>query len=860
WKDFYSYILGSVNNEEAGASIFLTKDGSRVAIGADGGSSPSTSGRVRVYDLCPSSTILYVNQSASGSNNGSTWANAFTDLQDALRVAENCSIIQEVWVAEGTYHPHTSDRNISFEIPNDMKILGGFPNTGTPTMADRDWDNNLTILSGDIGVNSDNTDNSFRVVYNNGSTANTRLDGFFIEDGSDHLSSNPIGTGMLIEDTNGIGAQMKVQNCTFRYNRTSEGILTMRSSSGTTVNAQVIDCAFLNNFASNRSAGILVYAYNSISQPEFHNNYFEQNVCSAIGGVFSIISENNGTINPKITNSIFYNNTATSRGGVFELDARTGGAISLDIDHCTFNQNVSDAAAVIWNMSDGASTSEAYFDNCIIWNNDGKGSGDFVNSSGTGADTYLRYSIIDEIDCSAIQSNVNLSSTITCLGVKYNEDPRFEDESAADFRLKFCSPAIDAADPVNFSTDDFDYLTRPVGVVADMGAYEFNANSTIPIFQAATPGLGISTIQADWEFTDNTGWTHYCNCANEELLLSLKENGNNVGTIGVDLTVEVSLDEDYGQGNGLDLTSATYNSYPMWLTMNRYWNVFPANQPTTPVGVRFYFDTSDESDVQTMVNSYGGTFSDYKDFVFYKVDYNAYPHDPSIPLADFHEYTYTSGTPAANEWTDGLMGVDLYAEFQVNSFSGGSAAGNGSSSLPLELLSFTGKMKEKHVTLDWTTAFEINVDGFQIERSTDAVNFRQIGWLSAKNDDSGNISSYDWKDHEVENGNVYYYRLKQLDLDGTYEYSKIVAVKVNGKKQTIEIFPKLVSSHLYVQFENDEKDYLIIINNLQGQKVKEVLTTGNTQLDIMDVPNGSYFISIYNYNRLIHSDKIQKMN
>ena len=89
--------------------------------------------------ICPGS-ILYVNDDAGGNDNGTSWANAFNDLQEALSLAASCPDVTEIWVAEGTYKPTSgTDRNISFSMQNGVAIYGGFPNTGNPTFADRDW-------------------------------------------------------------------------------------------------------------------------------------------------------------------------------------------------------------------------------------------------------------------------------------------------------------------------------------------------------------------------------------------------------------------------------------------------------------------------------------------------------------------------------------------------------------------------------------------------------------------------------------------------------------------------------------------------------------------------------------------------
>ncbi len=104
--------------------------------------------------------VIYVNAAASGSNNGSSWTNAYTSLQTALGAA-NAS--DELWVAAGTYKPHASDRTVSFAMKNGVGIYGGFLGTETQR-SQRDPEAHVTTLSGDIGTPSVSNDNSHHVV------------------------------------------------------------------------------------------------------------------------------------------------------------------------------------------------------------------------------------------------------------------------------------------------------------------------------------------------------------------------------------------------------------------------------------------------------------------------------------------------------------------------------------------------------------------------------------------------------------------------------------------------------------------------------------------------------------------------
>ena len=107
-------------------------------------------------------TRYYVDWQASGLNNGQNWSDAYRNLHDALSVSDSGD---EIWVARGTYFPaEDGDRSARFQLPSGVRLYGGF--SGNEFFAEeRDPQANPTILSGDIGVPGDSTDNSNNLLY-----------------------------------------------------------------------------------------------------------------------------------------------------------------------------------------------------------------------------------------------------------------------------------------------------------------------------------------------------------------------------------------------------------------------------------------------------------------------------------------------------------------------------------------------------------------------------------------------------------------------------------------------------------------------------------------------------------------------
>lgn len=120
--------------------------------------------------------IIYVN---AGTGNSSSWPAAYTYFQDALK---NAAGGDEIWVARGTYKPSRGiDRNLYFKLKSGIAIYGGFVGIET-ARSQRNFRENASILSGDIGEPDDVFDNSYSVIKAI-DIKNTRIDGFIIANG-----------------------------------------------------------------------------------------------------------------------------------------------------------------------------------------------------------------------------------------------------------------------------------------------------------------------------------------------------------------------------------------------------------------------------------------------------------------------------------------------------------------------------------------------------------------------------------------------------------------------------------------------------------------------------------------------------
>ncbi len=192
---------------------------------------------------CPfPSPQVYVDKDAVGLNNGTSWANAFNDLQDALTAVDYYNNIREVWIAEGDYYPSaTVDRNASYHLRDSVTIYGGFLGVETER-SERVLDPSLVRLSGDLGVPNDSTDNAYHVITVDSLCGDCVLDGLTVSfgDANGVPLDATIGAGLLVKGkillnnlvierntttmdgaaiyNSGLNAILTIKDCLFRLN------------------------------------------------------------------------------------------------------------------------------------------------------------------------------------------------------------------------------------------------------------------------------------------------------------------------------------------------------------------------------------------------------------------------------------------------------------------------------------------------------------------------------------------------------------------------------------------------------------------------------------------------------------------
>ena len=388
----------------------------------------------------PEGAVIRVDGEAAGLNNGTTWADAFSDLQAALAVAQPGD---EIWVAEGTYKPTSgSDRTVAFGLKSEVRLFGGFAGFETARVQ-RDWSVHLTTLSGDIGIPGDDSDNSHNVLRGSG-VADVLVDGFTVTGGNGHSGGGmyvyasravTVANVTFAENSAAWGGGMcagwgtsRLINVTFRENLGGWGGGLAIQGDATTLTK----VSFLQNSASSNGGGLVVmggsatlthatFVQNSARNGGGLANYspaltltdatFVQNTAGQGGGMYTQLSS------PTLTNVTFSQNSADWGGALNTWDGTPA------LTNVTLAQNsASIKGGGIWNGSQGPVLA-----NCILWGNTA-GWGDAAIGDSGGSRTTVSYSIVQ----GGWPGLNNLSV-----------DPLFVDVAAGDLRLQPGSPAID---------------------------------------------------------------------------------------------------------------------------------------------------------------------------------------------------------------------------------------------------------------------------------------------------------------------------------------------------------------------------------------------------------------------------------
>jgi Ig-like domain CHU_C associated len=409
-------------------------------------------GTLNPQNVTTTSAVKYVTPTGAGTGDGSSWANALSATNFPTSLAAAVSGDQ-FWVSAGTYNPTTgTDRSKTFTLPSGVQLYGGF--TGTETQLNqRNFKLNNTILSGDIGTQGLNTDNSYIIVTITNASNTTRLDGFTI---TGAYNTNSIyGGGILNTITASNSSSPTITNCVITQNSNTHS-------------------------PTSFGGGIANYIASGTSNPVVTNCFFSQNSTGYWGGA---VDEEGA--NSTYYNCVFVNNFAVDYGGAF----RVGVGSTTTMANCSFYNNyITSSSGDGGGLRVAIGTPNLNAVNLLFANNsfnttNNTAAGCDISNESTGT-VSITYSLTQNYAGSTniVNSNPNFVNTSNLIGAD-----NIWGTADDGLQLQSSSAAKDAGTATGAPATDITGTARPQGSGYDIGAYEL-----ISIASNALDKLGLS--------------------------------------------------------------------------------------------------------------------------------------------------------------------------------------------------------------------------------------------------------------------------------------------------------------------------------------------------------------------------------
>ena len=275
-------------------------------------------------------------------------------------------------------------------------------------------------------------------------------------------------------------------------------------------------------------------------------------------------------------------------------------------------------------------------------------------------------------------------------------------------------------------------------------------------------------------------------------------NDENPGNIGVSITSSANL------GSTTIYRGHVVQDVNGENSIERYYDIVPNNNTGLDATLQFYYLDHELNGIPE---------NDLSPFEHDGVEWTEHAINNSNQTSNFVE---VAGIDEFNFWTLAEMVAPL----------------------PIELLYFRGKLQENNeVFLDWATTTEIDNKGFEVQKMIFNSNWESIGWIKG----FGNTTEekrYDFVDKNPNEG-LNYYRLKQIDFDGTFNYSDVVAIDVEPSIKKLKIFPNPTAGILNFNLLINGK---LTIRNTLGQVVYQSQAEAIQFLDLSFLPAGTFIL------------------
>ena len=211
-----------------------------------------------------------------------------------------------------------------------------------------------------------------------------------------------------------------------------------------------------------------------------------------------------------------------------------------------------------------------------------------------------------------------------------------------------------------------------------------------------------------------------------------------------------------------------------------------------------------------------------------------------------------------NEGTDGQAGNSAnWVDGTAAAATPGALNGGNNNALPVELTSFSAILKKNQVHLNWMTATEVNNYGFDIERKKENEDWKMLGFVEGHGN-SNSPKEYSFLNNDIVAAGIYYYRLKQIDNDGSYEFSQIIEVDFNSPVsfELKQNYPNPFNPSTTITFTLPVNGNVSLsVYNMLGEEI-QILQNGFLQAGIYsynfnaeELPSGVYIYNLSNNNK-----------
>ncbi len=389
-------------------------------------------------------------------------------------------------------------------------------------------------------------------------------------------------------------------------------------------------------------------------------------------------------------------------------------------------------------------------------------------------------------------------------------------------------------------------ITQPT-TVGLIGYWPFTGNYTNSGSATATAS-GVST-----SFT--TGATNAPNSAvqfqgNVNSYIDFIDNGNFDFTGTSNFTIGFSFYFNGSTTSGLVDNCLNYGGWGIWLwsTVAGTWNLqFNYRNASVGSAAATNFTIGAWHHATAVRNN--GTISLYIDGVF-RLSTTEGTQAPSYPInMQAGAMCYGSFTPPRyNPFGGKIDELRIYNRALTAAEIGGLSGG----ALPVKLTSFTASLKNNTTYLKWATQYEQNSSHYNIQRSTDGVNFTDVARINAAGNSNLplNYSHDDLLPASVQTQKTVFYRLQSVDIDGKFAYSQVVALKLDVKEMTLLLSPSPARDILQVQTGNSiTGDAVLTISDMEGRQVynrNTVLQPGSNSIpvNVSMLRQGIYIVRI----------------